>query len=105
MRRLLCLLAALCLLAGCAAPAAPVEQPVQKPAAQQPAEEAPTETAPAEAPAAPAPTDDTAPVLTCGGYAMTSAQFQYYFGRQCAAVRDAYGSKSFDLSRVLDAQS
>ena len=47
MRRLLCLLAALCLLAGCAAPAAPVEQPVQKPAAQQPAEEAPTETAPA----------------------------------------------------------
>lgn len=105
MRRLLCLLAALCLLAGCAAPAAPVEQPVKKPAAQQPAEEAPTETAPAEAPAAPAPTDDTAPVLTCGEYAMTSAQFQYYFGRQCAAVRDAYGSKSFDLSKDLDAQS
>ena len=110
MKRLICLLAALCLLAGCAAPAAQDEPPAQNTPVQeapdeQPAENNPDDASHADEKETPAPTDDTAPVLTCGEYAMTSAQFQYYFGQQYAAVLDAYGSSAIDPSKDLDAQS
>ena len=110
MRRALCFLAVLCLLAGCAAPAAPdgvpaQEKPSQDISAEQPAEKAPSEEAPAEEQEARTPTDDAAPVLTCGDYTMTSAQFQYYFGQQYAAIIDTYGTGAFDSSKDLNTQS
>ena len=36
---------------------------------------------------------------------MTSAQFQYYFGHQYAAILDAYGDSAFDPSKDLQSQS
>ncbi len=116
MKRLILLLAALCLLCGCAGPAsdAPAnEAPADEtPANEAPANEAPTDAPPAneaptdDAPAdeAPAPTDDAAPVLTCGDYVMTSAQFQFFFGHQFGAIIDAYGDSAFDPSKDLTAQ-
>ena len=95
MKQLVCLLAALCLLTGCAAPA---------PAGQAPAPSAPETPAPASEAEPPAAPPSDAPVLTCGDYAMTSAQFQYYFGQQYAAALDAYGS-AFDPSKDLRGQS
>lgn len=76
----LCLLV-LCLLAGCASPAAP-----ETPAAP-------------ESPAAPAASAD--PVLICGDYTMDADEFQYYFGYQYAAVLDAYGDSAFDPEKPL----
>ena len=67
MKQLVCLLAALCLLTGCAAPA---------PAGQAPAPSAPETPAPASEAEPPAAPPSDAPVLTCGDYAMTAAQFQ-----------------------------
>ena len=102
MKRLLCLLAALCLLTGCAAPAGQTP-----PADEAPANESQTPTddvAPEDESSPVAPTDDSPPVLTCGDYAMTSAQFQYFFGHQYAAILDAYGDSAFDPSKDLAGQ-
>ncbi len=113
MKRLIALLAALCLLSGCAAPAAdpapetphgadPAPVQAEDPAPVQAEDPAPVQaetTAPAQTEA---PGD--APVLVCGTDVMTSGQFQYYFGRQYAAVLDAYGDSAFDPSKDLSAQ-
>ena len=99
MKRLILLLAALCLLSACAAPAsnetgqAPAEPAEQTPAVQD-----------GSAAQDDAPTDDSAPVLVCGDYAMTSAQFQYFFGHQYAAILDAYADSAFDPSKDLGGQ-
>lgn len=100
MKRLICLLAALCLLCACAAPASD-ETPAQTSAASE--EQTSEEQTPGDDSSAP-PTDDSAPVLLCGDWAMTSAQFQYFFGHQYAAVLDAYGDSAFDPSKDLRGQ-
>lgn len=85
MRKLLLCLLALCLLAGCAAPAA--------------------QETPADVPAVPdAPEAPAAPVLVCGDDVLDADAFQYYFGHQYAAVLDAYGSSAFDPKQPLEDQ-
>ena len=97
MKRLLALLAAVCLLAGCAAQSEPA------PAAEAPAPAAadPAPAAEDPAPAGEAPVPDDAPVLECGSDVMTNSRFQFYFGQQYTAVLDAYGDSAFDASRDL----
>ncbi len=80
MKRIFCLFLILCLLlAGCGPEPAAVPEP--------------------------APAPDPTPVLRCGAYAMTNAQFQYYFCYQYAAILDAYGDGAFDPKEPLDQQS
>ena len=83
MKKLLPWLLALCLLAGCGAPA---------------------QTAPAEPETPPAQEASAGPVLVCGDYAMDADAFQYYFGHQYASVLDAYGDTAFDPAQPLAGQ-
>ena len=89
MKKSLLLLLALCLLAGCTAPAA---------------QEAPASEAPAAAESPEASAASAGPVLVCGDYAMDADEFQYYFGYQYAAVLDAYGDSAFDPEKPLEDQ-